>query len=174
LSCHEGHIYCKECIYSNLLQQKLKIKSEMEAWEHQQMKFQVAENEAAIKKKEEEIKNFEVVSATVHSTKSAEVMKMSASVKAGEAAAVAAPGSGPMSLALVVREAEEREKKSTDRVASKVDARPEDEKTLKHNYWLPMHTPTAEVVLKKVCYDHTLMFHTIGVFMLFIGDSLSV
>ena len=41
LCCNEGHIFCKECIYSNLLTQKKTIKKELADWEADQRRIEV-------------------------------------------------------------------------------------------------------------------------------------
>jgi len=56
LSCLKGHIFCKECIYENLLAQKLEIKRTTKIWQLQQDQL-AKEKELDTKKKLEEEEN---------------------------------------------------------------------------------------------------------------------
>ncbi|EFA79785.1 putative nitric oxide synthase-interacting protein [Heterostelium album PN500] len=59
LSCTKGHLYCKECIYTSLLNQKQIIKEKEERWIKQQEKLKQKEEDIRIKQAEHELKEFE-------------------------------------------------------------------------------------------------------------------
>jgi len=59
MSCTKGHLYCKECIYSNLLDQKKDIKRKEKEWEQQQLKLQSEVEKKQEKEQQTIIEKFE-------------------------------------------------------------------------------------------------------------------
>lgn len=58
MCCLEGHIYCKECIYENILSQKKEIKKSKKQFEEQQQELKDKEELKKQQQKEEEIAAF--------------------------------------------------------------------------------------------------------------------
>ncbi|KAF2072083.1 hypothetical protein CYY_006603 [Polysphondylium violaceum] len=59
MSCTKGHLYCKECIYSNLLDQKKEIKRKEKEWEQQQAKLQADKEKIKEKEQQDIVEKFE-------------------------------------------------------------------------------------------------------------------
>jgi len=61
LACHKGHIFCKECIYENLLTQKKELKRQKKLYEAQEQQKQEQAVLDAQKNKEAEIAAFDKI-----------------------------------------------------------------------------------------------------------------
>eukprot|EP01119_Soliformovum_irregulare_P021807 TRINITY_DN7332_c0_g2_i1.p1 TRINITY_DN7332_c0_g2~~TRINITY_DN7332_c0_g2_i1.p1 ORF type:complete len:276 (-),score=47.18 TRINITY_DN7332_c0_g2_i1:140-967(-) len=75
VSCPEGHIFCKECIYQSLLSQKKEIARQMERWEETERKNQIDKERQEVDQKEKEKAEFEKINgpaATIESKSSDE------------------------------------------------------------------------------------------------------
>jgi len=58
LCCLQGHLYCKECIYENILAQKKEAKRNKRKFEEEQQELQEKEEARKLQKKEEEVAAF--------------------------------------------------------------------------------------------------------------------
>jgi len=59
LSCPKGHLFCKECIYSNLLAQKKEISKKLKEWGEEQTHLREEEQKKKEQEKMDEIQRFE-------------------------------------------------------------------------------------------------------------------
>jgi len=57
-SCGKGHLFCKECIYTYLLNQKTDISKQLKKWEEQEQRLKEAEQRKQQEKREKEIQQF--------------------------------------------------------------------------------------------------------------------
>jgi len=69
LSCKKGHIFCKECIYEYLLNQKSEISKQLQLYEEQERRLQEQKELEELKKKEKEIIQFDKSVLSVIPTK---------------------------------------------------------------------------------------------------------
>jgi len=122
LCCPQGHLYCKECIYGSLLEQKKEMSRAQKAWEEAQRKQLKEDRADEIDAKEEELKQFERMESGITDVKP-EVFKQKE-----------------------IDESEINPVEKHKNIKRKIKDI-SDERELRANFWLPSKTPEAAAIV---------------------------
>eukprot|EP00026_Physarum_polycephalum_P011194 Phypoly_transcript_11399.p1 GENE.Phypoly_transcript_11399~~Phypoly_transcript_11399.p1 ORF type:complete len:316 (+),score=61.30 Phypoly_transcript_11399:96-1043(+) len=139
MCCLQGHLYCKECIYANILAQKKEIKRSKKHFEEQQQDLQAKEEEKKQQRKEEEIAAFGRTELGIL-PETHQVFR--ARPEEGDTTKKSDPGPKSSSTDVVLFSG------SKDTIVSN-PADPEKEKLTLNSYWVPSLTPSAAPQLIK-------------------------
>jgi nitric oxide synthase-interacting protein len=145
MCCLKGHLYCKECIYANILAQKKEIKRSKKFFEDQQQDQKDKDEQKRQQQKEEEIAAFGKVELGIL-PETHQVFK--AKPEEGDAARRAIPLPTSSSTDLVVFSGPSGKNKDSNAIISN-PADPAKEKLQLNSYWVPSLTPSAAPVLMK-------------------------
>jgi len=136
LSCHKGHIFCKECIYENLLSQKKDIKRQKKLYEAQQQQFREQGEAEEKKRKEAEIQAFDKIETGLLPQKHNVFRPLN---EDGSTSTTVTPApSSSNALALI-----DNNKKSTGNNGNSAPVFQDEEKPKLQAYWVPSLTPSA-------------------------------
>ncbi|KAJ3216453.1 hypothetical protein HK099_005855 [Clydaea vesicula] len=131
--CLKGHLFCKECIYSNLLNQKQNFLKEEITYKKQEKSFQIEEELSKNRLKEEELLKFEETqNKFFYTDKTSEKFKKNKDYKQSEEE----------------KQDEEERKRYNDEQRKKLQRDPNSKEL--PSFWVPTETPESkQTVLKE-------------------------
>jgi len=148
LCCAQGHLYCKECIYENILSQKKEIKRNKRKFDEQQQELQEKDESRKLQKKEEEIAAFGkselgILPESHHVFRS----RASEDGNSSETSTTTTTTTTSSSSTEVVPFSGITNKSNIAMVANAAD--PDKEKLKLNSFWVPSLTPSAAPQLLK-------------------------
>lgn len=142
MCCPKGYLYCKECIYNFLMQQKLKYKEEVDKYKEQQQKIHDKKQKDEHDNKIKDVIRFEKTEESVHSTE----VRLGNKRKASDAPLGYEAYEGEKGKVFLV-DKEIVEKHAAVKLS---DEEKETRKKYLPCYWIPQLTPqSAETLLKE-------------------------
>lgn len=157
MACTEGHLFCRECIYSNLLTQKEDMAEKTAAWEADQARREAEGEQRVAEAEEAKFRAFDRAERGITSQQASNSSARNSTALVVASRSSSSGSGGDQAPALESRkDREKREKNEREEIVAsltfKHDMRSDLQKQTdmrKTSFWIPECVPSAEVVVEK-------------------------